>query len=193
MEIQNENDIVKAIKEDEWMMNILFAVKSLDLPDWWICAGFVRSKIWDMIHDYNERTPLPDIDVIYFDLENTSDFEEKAMEATLTTLLSNVPWSVKNQARMHIKSNLPPYSSSVDGISKFPETATALGVKLDDKNDIVLAAPWGVHDVINLVVKPTPLYNTDERIKIYHNRVSKKNWDKTWTGVRIYNKNIPTI
>src|SRR5690625_7765066 len=128
MEIQNENDIVKAIKEDEWMMNILFAVKSLDLPDWWICAGFVRSKIWDMIHDYNERTPLPDIDVIYFDLENTSDFEEKAMEATLTTLLSNVPWSVKNQARMHIKSILPPYSSSVVGISKFYDASTSFDV-----------------------------------------------------------------
>lgn len=190
MEIQNENDIVKAIKEDEWMMNILFAVKSLDLPDWWICAGFIRSKIWDMIHDKNERTPLPDIDVIYFDSENTNEFEEKSIEEILTTLLSNIPWSVKNQARMHIRSNFPPYSSSVDGISKFPETATALGVKLDDKNNVVLAAPWGVHDVINLVVKPTTLYNTDERIKIYHDRVSNKNWDKTWGGLKVYN--IPT-
>src|SRR5690625_7237813 len=99
MEIQNENDIVKAIKEDEWMMNILFAVKSLDLPDGWICAGFIHSNISDMIQDKHERTPLPDIDVIYIDTENTNEYEENAMETTLTTLLSNVTCAVKTQAR----------------------------------------------------------------------------------------------
>ena len=39
----------------------------------------------------------------------------------------------KNQARMHVVNNMLPYSSSVDAISKFPETATALGVTLDEK------------------------------------------------------------
>lgn len=45
MMIQNEKEIIQLIKEDEWMMDILRAVKSLHLPDWWVCAGFVRSKI----------------------------------------------------------------------------------------------------------------------------------------------------
>ncbi|EHL78823.1 hypothetical protein HMPREF1015_02191 [Bacillus smithii 7_3_47FAA] len=45
MMIQNEKEIIQLIKEDEWMMDILRAVKSLYLPDWWVCAGFVRSKI----------------------------------------------------------------------------------------------------------------------------------------------------
>lgn len=33
-------------------------MKSLALPDWWIGAGFVRSKVWDMLHKYTKRTPL---------------------------------------------------------------------------------------------------------------------------------------
>lgn len=43
----NEEKIFELITEDQWMMNILKAAKSLNLPDWWICAGFVCSKIWE--------------------------------------------------------------------------------------------------------------------------------------------------
>ncbi len=74
--IKNEKDIIQLIKEDEWMMDILRAVKSLDLPDWWVCAGFVRSKIWDTLHGFKERTPISDIDVIYFDDTNIEELEE---------------------------------------------------------------------------------------------------------------------
>jgi hypothetical protein len=63
----DEEKIISLISEDVWMMAILKSAKSLDLPDWWICAGFVRSKIWDTLHDFRVRTPIPDIDVIYFD------------------------------------------------------------------------------------------------------------------------------
>lgn len=67
MLIKSEEDILWLIREDKWMMELLKCAKSLNLPDWWICAGFVRSKIWDVLHGFNERTTLPDIDVIYYD------------------------------------------------------------------------------------------------------------------------------
>lgn len=65
--VMNEEKMIEVITEDKWMMNILKSAKSLDLPNWWICAGFVRSKIWDTLHHFSERTPISDIDVIYFD------------------------------------------------------------------------------------------------------------------------------
>lgn len=52
------------------MMEILKTVSQLDLPDWWVCAGFVRSKIWDTVHGFNTRTPLSEVDVIYYDDTN---------------------------------------------------------------------------------------------------------------------------
>jgi hypothetical protein len=184
--IKNEKDIIQLIKEDEWMMDILRAVKSLNLPDWWVCAGFVRSKIWDTLHGFKERTPIPDIDVIYFDDTNMEELEEKKLEIRLRNILPNIPWSVKNEARMHVVNNIPPYSSSVDAISKFPETATSLGVKLDEKNDIILVAPWGVDDVINLEVKPTPYFKeSKERARIYEERITKKNWKDIWYKVNV--------
>ncbi|GHI00079.1 nucleotidyltransferase family protein [Neobacillus kokaensis] len=183
----NEKKIIALINEDIWMMEILKAVKSLNLPDCWVCAGFVRAKIWDTLHHFSERTPIPDIDVIYFDPANTEELEEKKLEKKLKTLNPYIPWSVKNEARMHIKNSIPPYTSSVDAISKFPETATALGVKLGEEDNILLTAPWGIHDVVNLEVKPTPFFvETKDRIKIYEDRITNKNWKSIWGELKIH-------
>lgn len=186
MLIKTENDLLSLVEEDEWMMEILHAAKSLNLPDWWICAGFVRSKIWDVLHGFQERTPLPDIDVIYFDQRNIGELAEKRYEIQLNDLLPNIPWSVKNEARMHFANNIPPYSSSVDAISKFPETASALGVTLDTHDNVILAAPWGISDLIRLKIKPTPFFmETEERIFLYEERIRKKNWPLIWNKVEI--------
>ncbi|MDQ0220238.1 hypothetical protein J2S21_003357 [Peribacillus cavernae] len=188
----NEEEIIRLIREDKWMMEILDTAKSLNLPDWWICAGFVRSKIWDVLHGFSERTTIPDIDVIYFDSINIDELEEKNFEEKLKSLIPNVPWSVKNEARMHVENNMPPYSSSVDAISKFPETATALGVKLDEKDNVIVTAPCGISDVINLEVKPTLYFTeTEERVEIYEERIAKKNWKSTWYKVKVFHIKSP--
>lgn len=183
----NKENVISLIKNDRWMMDILITAKALNLPDWWICAGFVRSKIWDALHGFSERTPISDIDVIYFDPTSIDELEEKRLEEKLISLMPNIPWSVKNEARMHLISNVPPYSSSVDAISKFPETATALGVKLDENDNLVLTAPWGLDDVINLEVKPTPYFKEDKkRIELYEERITKKKWEITWNKLNIH-------
>ncbi|WP_379970254.1 nucleotidyltransferase family protein [Ectobacillus sp. sgz5001026] len=188
----NEEKIISLIREDKWMMEILKTAKSLNLPDWWICAGFVRSKIWDTLHGFSERTHILDIDVIYFDPKNVDELEEKKLEDNLESLIPNNLWSVKNEARMHIKSNMPPYSSSVDAISKFPETATALGVKLDENNNVIVTAPWGIYDVVNLEVKPTPHFIEDkEKMEIYENRITKKNWKSIWNKIKVHHVRFP--
>lgn len=162
-------------------MKILEAARDLQLPDGWVSAGFIRSKIWDTLHGFRKRTPLPDVDVIYFDPENLDESEEKKREEHLRNVLPLVPWSVKNQARMHLVSDVPPYASSVDAISKFPETATALGIKLDANGRVILAAPCGVEDVLQGAVRPTPFFRESEaRLAVYRERVLKKNWAATW-------------
>ena len=41
----NKKGILKIIQDDKRMMDILEQSKGLDLPDWWIGAGFIRSKV----------------------------------------------------------------------------------------------------------------------------------------------------
>ncbi|HDR7709709.1 nucleotidyltransferase family protein [Bacillus cereus] len=186
MTIQTEQDIIRLIENDEWMMNVLQMAKSLELSDWWICAGFVRSKIWDTLHDYEAKTAMPDVDVIYYDSLHQDEIYEQSLETKLMNIDATIPWSVKNQARMHVVNNMPPYSSSVNAISKFPETATALGVTLDELNNIILTAPCGIEDVLSLQVKPTAHFlKSKERLHMYKNRVIKKNWQSKWPSITI--------
>lgn len=182
--LESEEDIIRIIQEDQEMMKLIETAKLLELPDWWICAGFVRAKIWDILHGYQAKTAIPDIDVIYFDKNRIDEQFEKELEAQLNSLLPGVPWSVKNQARMHVINGLSPYESALEGIAKFPETATALGIKLDRNNNLVLAAPHGIEDVINFKVRPTPLFKQSEKLAcIYHKRLQEKNWKARWHKV----------
>ncbi|EEK50904.1 nucleotidyltransferase family protein [Bacillus cereus ATCC 10876] len=186
MKIKTEKDIIRLIENDEWMMNVLQMAKSLELPDWWICAGFVRSKIWDTLHDYEAKTAMPDVDVIYYDSLHQDEIYEQSLETKLMNIDATIPWSVKNQDRMHVVNNMPPYSSSVNAISKFPETATALGVTLDELNNVILTAPCGIEDVLSLQVKPTAHFlESKERLHMYKNRVIKKNWQSKWPNITI--------
>lgn len=184
--MKDTEDIIQLIQQDDWMMSVLRTAQALHLPDWWVCAGFVRGKIWDVLHGYSERTPTSDIDVIYFDACNLDEAEEKKWEAQLTKMMPNLPWSVKNEARMHLIDNALPYSSCIDAMSKFPETATALGLSLDDKEQLIFTAPCGIDDVLDLRIKPTPFFAKSEvKMKEYEARLRKKNWIALWPKLQL--------
>lgn len=179
----NEQQIKQLIYEDEWMMAVLKEAALLNLPDCWVCAGFVRAKIWDVLHGY-ARTILRDVDVIYFDRNNCDEQKEKALEAVLRARMEDVIWSVKNQARMHEVKGVSPYLSSTDAVAKFPETATALAVRLVE-GELELMAPHGLEDVVNLIVRPTSFFKESPALmNIYHERLLEKDWLAHWIKLR---------
>lgn len=186
-----KKDIINLIEKDGWMMDVLRVVKGLNLPDWWIGAGFVRSKVWDTLHGYEKRTPLPDIDVIYFDENDFSEEEAKKQttkqeviyENILSKQFSNVNWSVTNQARMHLFHHDKPYKTSEEALAKWVETATCIGVKIEKNNKVVLATPRGIDDLVNLVLRPTSIFDNEKNI--FKNRVKKKEWLKKWPKLKI--------
>lgn len=184
--MKTEKEILSAIGNDEWMLEVLRAAATLKLPDWWVCAGFVRSKVWDALHGYAARTPLGDIDVIYYDENNLDEAREKDHERQLSRLMPGLPWSVKNQARMHEVNGLPPYRSSGDAISQFPETATALGVKVIERGELKLTAPHGLEDLFGMKVCPSPAFEKDERLmNVYRRRLASKKWKEKWPKVEV--------
>ncbi|HEY1074951.1 MAG TPA: nucleotidyltransferase family protein [Patescibacteria group bacterium] len=173
-----EKDILILIEQDIWMMRILEITRDLNLPDWWIGAGFVRNKVWDHLHGYEERTPLADVDVIYFDPSNLDEAVEDAIQDKLKKIDSTITWSVTNQARMHIPSNEPPYKSSEHALSLWPETPTSVAVTLNDKGGVALIAPHGIQDLVTLTVNPTPHWR--KKPGDYESRLAKKKWDEKW-------------
>ena len=72
------------------MMECLQAVERLNLPDWYIAAGFLRNAIWDFLHEKTTRTPLNDVDVVYYDPANLNEVSEQKFEAALQARLPGV-------------------------------------------------------------------------------------------------------
>lgn len=171
------------IKREHSIISILKAVENLKLNDAWVCAGLIRNKVWDNLH--NTITPINDIDVIYFDTTDTSLEKEKELEKQLSVLLPNQPWSVKNQARMHLKSGFNPFTSSFDGVAHFPEIPTAIAVRLINK-EIEIMAPYGIDYLFEKKVQPTPIFKKNSELySIYVGRVKEKKWNEIWKGLLI--------
>lgn len=167
------------------MMQILRTARTLDLPDWWIGAGFVRNKVWDVLHEYTKPTPLKDIDVVYFDPHTLDESREKEHDAALRKLHPNVIWSTKNQARMHLHPTHlgeAPYRDSRDALARWIETATCIAIRLNDQDELIIAAPYGLDDLFSLIVRPIPLYRD---LTVFHQRYSSKGWLKTWPRLTV--------
>ena len=182
----NDTDILALVAADSWMMAALAAVAGLGLPDCWIGAGFLRGAVWDRLHGYGERTPLDDIDVVYFDPEAPGPAAEAALERRLDARLPGLPWEVKNQARMHLRNGDAPYRSSADALAHWLETPTAIGVRLNQAGGPELLAPLGTGDLLALVVRPTPHARAHEhRLTAYRERLTRKNWPARWPKMRM--------
>lgn len=176
-------EIVSAIQDDTWMMEILRAVSSLHLPDWWIGAGFVRNKVWDELHGYKKRTSLNDIDVIYFDPKHVEENDEKRIEIKLKRLRPDLPWSVKNQARMAIVRGDGPYKNAEDGLSRWIETATCVGVRLNNDRKLEIATPLGTDDLVSLRLRLNKRSGVSN--DIFEQRIKEKNWLSLWPKLQV--------
>ncbi|MGN7476417.1 nucleotidyltransferase family protein [Solibacillus silvestris] len=173
-----EMKLINLITSDPYLFSILKTVEKLELNDCWIAAGIIRNKVWDNMH--NTQTEVNDIDVIFYDNENISIHTEKEFESILKDLMPNEPWSVKNQARMHINNKALPYHSSFDGVAHFPETPTAIAARINN-NTVEIMAPYGLQDLFEGRVKPTPPFKKNSNLhSIYLNRIQNKKWDILW-------------
>ena len=181
--MNNASSVQAIISNDSVRWRLLDVVRSLRLPDCWIGAGFVRNAVWDHLHGRTASAPSGDVDILWFDRERTDPSEDRQIEALLRTLDSSVEWSVKNQARMHVRNGDAPYVSATDAMRCWPETATAVAVRRGDQDRCEVAAPFGLHDLFGLILRPTPRFADDKR-QLYDNRIQAKGWLELWPLLR---------
>ncbi|MFS0870235.1 nucleotidyltransferase family protein [Paenibacillus xylanilyticus] len=178
----HEAKLIQSIRAHERLMHDLQRVRSLALPQCYIGAGYIRNYIWDVLHGYAQRELHSDIDVVYFDAEDMDEVRDVRLENQLRDETGNPKWSVKNQARMHLRNGTEPYQSTEDALRYWPEIVTAIGVQLDEKDQIGICAPYGLDDLYALTVRRSPLY-TDA--KEYNRRVEQKRWQDQWPKLTI--------
>ncbi len=177
----NEQDILNLIKKDEWMMKVLQIAEDLNFPNWVIGGGFIRNKVWDYLHGYsNLKVDTNDIDLVYYDPKETNQKTDKKLSQKLSNQ-TGFDWEIVNEVYAHKWNNLPPYKSMRDAISRWPETATGIGVRLRN-GKLTLVAPHGIDDLTNLVVRPSPKFPGG--LDLVKERAKKKEWFEKWPRLK---------
>lgn len=169
-------------------MEALLAARRVAAPDWLIGAGAIRNAVWDHLHGFSEPTPLADIDLVFFDSNDTSVDRERQVEEALTGQLRGVPWEARNQAAVHLwfpdkfGYDVEPFGSTAEAIASWPETATSVAVRLNEDDDLAVVAPCGLSDLLGMVHRRNPARVTVEE---YERRLATKRIGELWPRVTI--------
>lgn len=176
-----ETRLKEIVRADPLMSDLLAAARTVNLPDWAIGGGIVRSLVWDVLHDHPVRSEVPDVDLLFFDPNDLTKDHELAVEETLSALVPGVKWDATNQARVHLWRAIPPAVSTVDGLLSWSEPATAVAVRLRDDDELEILAPYGLDDLFDMVFRPTARIPIDE----YLDRVQRKAITRRFPRVKV--------
>ncbi len=187
-----EEDLIKIVREQDWLMKLLQATRELDLPDCYIAAGAIRNTVWNHLHGFPTQTNQQDVDVVYFDPSDLRKEKAESYQEVLGSRIPNVRWEVKNQARAHLMEcnkefARRPAKSSCEAMAYWSETATGVGVRLEKDNSLTIVAPHGLDDLMNLIVRPVP--EPYQFLPLYEKRVREKNWQTIWPKLTILHEN----
>jgi len=158
----------------------------LDLPNWYLGGGCISQTVWNVAHSRPASADIDDFDIAYFDTDISACAESEVV-ACVRDLLADLPIrpDVKNQARVHLwyasrfGYEIRAYSSCEDALATWPTTAAAIGVRRVD-GSLLVEAPFGTDDLLNLVVRPNRVQITPD---IYAAKVER--WSTVWPLLQI--------
>ena len=176
--MERGDELTELVHGSDWLMNLLGIVAALELPDCWIGAGSVRDLVWDIRFGGG------------FDPADLSAEHEHEIERRLHEREPSVDWDAKNQARVHLWYEAKfggvanPLTSTIDGISTWPEVATAIAVRLLPNGAIEIAAPYGLDDLLDGVWRRN-LHRDSNLVTDadYQARIDRKQPRERWPGL----------
>lgn len=168
------------------LMDALALCRDLLSVEAWIGAGAVRNAVWDRAHG---RAPAlaGDVDVVFFEAASAREADEDHRRR-LAAARPAITWEVVNQAHVHawyrdcFGRKVAPLESLAQGVATWPDTATALAVRLEYDGSLRVLAPCGLDDLFDLVLRWNP-------VRVSHAdflaRVRAKGWLERWPRLRL--------
>jgi Uncharacterized protein conserved in bacteria len=190
--MDTERTVTRILRADPVRWRMLEVVAALELPDCWIAAGFVRNAVWDHLHRRLAGPLTGDVDVIWHDPSRSGAKEDRELEAVLRAADPSIDWSVKNQARMHLRNGDRPYASSADAMRCWPETATAVAARRIGADECEISAPLGLDDLFALLLRPGPRFHAAKH-NVFAERIAAKAWLSRWPKLRIVEPEISDL
>ncbi|MFZ0216310.1 MAG: nucleotidyltransferase family protein, partial [Candidatus Dormiibacterota bacterium] len=114
---------------------------------------------------------------------------EDEADTLLRSLRPDVPWEAKNQAAVHTwyaarfgGAPYPPARSIEEAIGSWPETATAVVVRMEEDGRLAICAPLGLSDLLEGVWRRNPSQVTVEQSR---DRLARHRISERWPRVRV--------
>jgi hypothetical protein len=178
------------VRASGWMTWVLRSVRRSELPDAWVGAGAVRDLVWGELYgDGFDPAAVRDVDVAFFDPSDLGRQRDMAATEMLSRIRPDVEWEATNQAAVHTWYHLvfggapvEPLRSIVDAVETWPETATAVALRLDVTGEVEICAPLGLADLMGGVWRRNPCRVTVERSR---ERLARHRPAQRWVGVRV--------
>lgn len=157
-------ELVAIVRADAGLMSVLTTVRGLDLPDWLVFSGAVYQSVWNARTGRAAGYGRKDFDIGYFDPDTSWDAEDAVIQRVAAAfdapLRSEV--EVRNQARVHLwhpqkfGGSYAALQNTDEALTRFVAPCFAVGVRLEEDDEITVAAPFGLDNVFNLTIRPTP-------------------------------------
>jgi len=178
------------IRSDGWLMRVLATVRLTGLPDAWVGAGVIRDLVWGQLYGSGfDHHSVRDVDVVYFDGSDLSRDRDEQATQLLHEAWSDVPWEARNQAAVHTwyahkfgGAPVAPLTSIGDAVGTWPETATAVAVRLDPHDAVHVCAPLGLADLLEGVWRRNPRRTSLSRSL---ERLARHDPAQRWPAVRV--------
>lgn len=186
-EESNRAALVAIVRSTAWLRALLQTVREMGPPGAFLAAGAVRNAVWDILTGKFSTGPRGDVDVVYWADDEPEDAAVKH-QSRLHTARPDVDWEVTNQATVHLwhwrtgQRLVTPHASVEAGIASWPETATAVGVRLAPDDAIDVLAPLGLADLFALRLRHNAA-QTD--VDVFWERVTAKRWMQRWPELQV--------
>ena len=184
--LQEQIEILeKILRLNPKLMKILEILESDGIENCYVGAGAINQTVFNYYHGYEIDYGIKDYDIVYYE-EDVSYEKEDVIIKRLTKKLDRLDVSVdiKNEARVHIwyqdkyGVKRTPYTSVEDAIASWGATITCIGVRLV-KDKLIIYAPYGLNDILGMVIRPVKREFTKEAYDERSNR-----WMKKWPNLK---------
>jgi hypothetical protein len=185
--VEDAAALVRIVRGTPWLCEVLAVVREVGPVGAYVAAGAVRDTVWNFLTRRASSGPIGDIDVVYWSDSESVD-GSLAHEARLRARMPELDWEVTNQAIIHLWHArtkgivIAPHESVDDGVATWPETATAVGVRLTDAGDIDVLAPLGLVDLFAMRLRHNPLQTGPD---VFWSRIEAKRWIQRWPELRV--------
>lgn len=186
IELKYANDLKEILYKNQTIMQILKTLKRLE-PHAYIAAGIIRNTVWAHLHDQVYLLENTEVDVIFYDEKNYLNDAEK-LQQEMTKIFPNMQWDITNQALVHTwyktdtGESIAPLTSIEHALSLWPETATSVAVRLNDLNEIVYVAPFGLADLFELKLRWNKTLVSHQ---VFLDRLKAKNFLGKWSKLEL--------